>query len=140
MAMQSFFGDDWEEALDSLKSAPGALGGIMLSALRQVRPVDVAAFSLVVIGWAWAIGGHLVAGQGSAPLLALALLPTFLWLAAGAAGAVIFEVGGLGVRSLAYWESYVLILVFALFGSVSLRLAVAPGGRVVYPPPGPGEP
>ncbi|HXH23458.1 MAG TPA: hypothetical protein VNN10_15675 [Dehalococcoidia bacterium] len=131
--IQAFFGDDWEDAIDSLKSAPGALGGIMLSGLRQVRAVDVAAFGLVLAGWAWILGTYFDSGTDQqAWHVALGLLPLFLWLVAGAAGALIFEIGGLGPRTLAYWESYVLILVFALFGVVSLRVALSPDSRQVH--------
>src|SRR5689334_15213270 len=116
---QAFFGDDWDEAFDSLMSAPGALGGIALTAVRQVRAIDGAAFSLVVGGWLWLLFGFGVASDHQTLLLAVALAPTILWLAAGLAGALIFELGGLGVSILAYWESYVLMLLFALFGVAS---------------------
>ncbi len=129
---QAFFGDDWDEALDSLRSAPGALGGIALSALRQVRPIDLAAFSLVLAGWLWVAAGFIASDNDSIGLLALALLPSALWLAAGVAGALIFEISGIGVRILAYWEAYVLILLFAFFGVASLRLALNPTGSRIY--------
>ena len=130
--LQAFFGDDWEDTLDSLVAAPGALGGLSLTGLRQLRAVDFAALALVIAGWAWLIGGVLIEGNRNLALIGLALLPTFLWLAAGIAGALVFEVGGLGKRSLAYWESYVLIAIFALFGVASLRVALSPKGRRVY--------
>jgi hypothetical protein len=130
--IQAFFGDDWEDTFDSIAAAPGALGGLSLAGLRQFRPIDLVAFALVLAGWAWIGGGVLVGGDDRLGLVALALLPTLLWLAAGVAGALIFEVAGLGKGSLAYWESYVLILIFALFGVLSLRLALSPAGRRVY--------
>jgi hypothetical protein len=131
--LQAFFGDDWDDALDSLKSAPGALGGVMLSGLRQIRAVDAAAFGLVIAGWAWAIGAYVHGGTDQHTWhLALALAPTALWLLAGLAGALIFEIGGLGVRTMAYWESYVLMLVFAVFGVLSLRVALSPQGRQIH--------
>ena len=46
-----------------------------------------------------------------------------------------YRVGGFGPRSLAYWESYLLILLFAAFGAVSLRLAFNPKDRRVYRAP-----
>jgi hypothetical protein len=133
---QDFFGDDFEDALDSLKSAPGAFGNIVLAALRQLRPVDVAAFALVLAGWAFFAYG-IIAGHG-VWLLLLALLPTALWLAAGIAGGVIFHVGGIGYRSLGYWESYVLILTFSWLGVLALRLALNPYDRRIHraPPSG----
>ena len=45
---------------------------------------------------------------------------------------LVFEISGLGVGVLAYWESYALMLVFGLFGVVSLRLALNPRGVRVY--------
>ncbi len=131
VALPAFFGDDWEDALDSLMSAPGALGGLTLTALRQLRPVDGAAFVLVVAGWAWLVIGYGVLGERELWTTLLALLPTGLWLIAGVAGGLIFEISGLGARVLAYWESYVLVLLFALFGVASLRLALnVPGVRI----------
>ena len=48
--IQAFFGDGWADALDSLKSRRAALGGVMLSGLRQVRPLEALAFALVLAG------------------------------------------------------------------------------------------
>jgi hypothetical protein len=127
---QDFFGDDFEDALDSLKSAPGAFGNIVLAAIRQLKPVDVAAFALVLAGWAFFAYG-IVAGN-SLWLLLLALLPTALWLIAGMVGGVIFHVGGIGYRSLGYWESYVLILTFSWLGVLALRLALNPYDRRIH--------
>jgi hypothetical protein len=131
----TFFGDDWEDALDSIKSVPGAFGNIMLGAIRQVRPLDVAVFALVVAGWGWFVFGYMVAGDHRVGLLVLALLPTVLWLAAGAAGAIVFEVSGIGPRVLSYWESYVLILACSVLGVVTLRLALNPKDQRVYRAP-----
>ena len=130
--IQGFFGDDWEDALDSLKSVPGAFGNIVVAALRQLRLVDGAAFALVLAGWLWVVFGFGVAGDHSLALLLLALLPTLLWLAAGLIGGLVFQIGGIGSRSLAYWESYLLIGLFACFGLISLRLALNPRDRRVY--------
>ena len=130
--MQNFFGDDWDEALDSIVSAPGALGGLMLSCLRQVRAVDAAAFAIVLAGWA-SLALAAALGYGIPWWhLALAALPTVLWLAAGITGVIIFEVGGLGYRSLTYWEAYVLILLFSVLGVLSLRMALSPESRLVH--------
>ena len=128
----AFFGDDWEDALDSIKSAPGAFGNILVAAIRQVRPVDVVALGLVLAGWLWILFGFLLGEDHRSWLLVLSLLPMFGWLTAGVAGALIFEIGGIGPRVLSYWESYVLILFFSLFGLVSLRLALNPKDRRVY--------
>jgi hypothetical protein len=127
---QEFFGDDFEDAIDSLKSAPGAFGNILVAAVRQLRPVDIAAFALVLAGWAFLVYG-IVAGH-SAGLLLLSLLPTAFWLAAGIAGGIVFHVGGIGYRSLGYWESYVLILTFSCFGVLALRLALNPYDRRIH--------
>jgi purine-cytosine permease-like protein len=134
---QIFFGDDWEDAVDSVKSAPGALGGLALTAMRQLRAVDIAAFGLVVAGWAWLAAGFPGVSEPGNLHLTLAVFPTVLWFGAGIVGGLIFEVSGLGYRVLAYWEAYVLILLFALFGVTSLRIALNPHGRRVYrgPPP-----
>jgi hypothetical protein len=133
--LQDFFGDDWEETLDSLKSAPGAFGNLLVGAARQFRLIDAAALALVLGGWLWLVAGYGVLGDHRAGLVALALLPTVLWLAAGIAGGLIFEIGGIGLRSLAYWEAYLLILLCAVFGVVSLRLALNPRDRRVYRAP-----
>ncbi len=130
--IQAFFGDGWEDALDSLKSAPGALGGVMLSGLRQVRPLEALAFALVLAGWAFIIVTYFGSTDQRAWHIALGLLPALLWLAAGVAGALIFEIGGLGPRTMAYWESYALLLVFAVFGIVSLRVALSPDSRQIH--------
>ena len=131
----AFFGDDWDEAFDSIKSAPGAFGNIVVAASRQVRLVDIFALALVLAGWAWVILGFVVLEDHRTGLLALALLPTVLWLAAGIVGALVFEIGGIGPRVLGYWESYVLIGFFSLFGLISLRLALNPKDRLVYRQP-----
>jgi hypothetical protein len=128
--IQAFFGDDLEDALDSLKSAPGAFGNIMVAAVRQLRLVDVAAAALALAGLASFLYG-LNAGHGTGTLL-LSLAPAILWLAAGIAGGVIFHVGGIGYRSLGYWESYVLILIFSAFGLLALRLALNPRDRRIH--------
>jgi len=131
--LQAFFGDGWDDALDSLKSAPWALGGIMLSGLRQVRALDALAFALVVAGWLLIIETYVDgAVDQRAWHVALGLLPTLLWVTAGVAGGLMFEIGGLGARTLRYWESYVLILVFALFGVLSLRVALSPESRRIH--------
>jgi hypothetical protein len=124
--LQVFFGDDWSDALDSIKSAPGALGGVTLSFLRQLRLVDALGFAAVLAGWLW-LGAGIIAG-GNPELLPtlIALLPTAAWLVAGIIGALVFEISGLGPRVLGYWESYVIIALLALFGVVSLRLALNP--------------
>lgn len=127
---QDFFGDDFEDAVDSLKSAPGAFGNIVLAAVRQLRPVDVAAFSLVLAGWAFFAYG--IAAGHSVWLLLVSLLPMALWFAAGIAGGIIFHVGGIGYRSLGYWESYVLILTFSWLGVLALRLALNPYDRRIH--------
>jgi hypothetical protein len=130
--IQDFFGDDWEDTLDSLKSAPGAFGNMFVAVIRQVRLVDAAAFALVLMGWAWLIGGYGIDGNHSVALVLLSLLPTLLWLGAGVVGGLFFEIGGIGFRAMSYWESYLLIALFGCFGLISLRLALNPRDRHVY--------
>jgi FtsH-binding integral membrane protein len=132
---QEFFGDDLEETLDSIKSAPGAFGNILVAAVRQFRLVDAAAFALVVAGWL--LFAYALVEDAGVGLMLAALLPTALWLACGIAGGVIFHVGGIGYSSLRYWESYGLILIFSVFGLLALRLALNPHDRLIHraPPP-----
>lgn len=133
----NLFTADWEETFDSLKSTPGAFGNIFVAASRQVRAVDMAAFALVIAGWAWLVIGYGIAGDHRLALVLLAVPPMILWLAAGAIGGLTFEISGIGYRSLLYWESYLLIALFACFGTISLRLALNPGDRNVYRAAGP---
>jgi hypothetical protein len=129
--LQALFGDDLEDQLGSLLSAPGAFGNIIMGVARQVRLVDAVMFGLVVIGWGWIIFGFGVEANDNALLLALAVLPTVLWLLCGLVGGLIFEVGGVGWRALTYWEGYLLMLVFIASGVITLRLAMNPGDRQV---------
>ena len=137
--LQAFFGDDWEDAFDSLKSTPGAFGNILVAAIRQIRPIDSLAISLIAAGWLWLIARYGFAGDHSFELLLLALLPTLLWLLAGIIGGLVFEIGGIGLRSLGYWEAYLLIIPFAAFGAITLRLALNPRDRRVYRGPSTGS-
>src|SRR5262245_23024081 len=130
--VQAFFGEDLDDTLDSLLSAPGALGGVMLGTLRQLKPYDILAFAVVVAGWCWLIGGVELGSRRDALSVTLGVLPTIAWLAAGITGALVFEIAGLGKRGLGYWEAYVILVVVALFGVVSLRLALNPRDTRVY--------
>src|SRR4051795_6034962 len=89
--VQAFFGEDLDGTLDSLLSAPGALGGVMLGTLRQLKPYDLLAFALVGAGWGWLIGGVALSGRSDALSIALGVIPTIGWLAAGITGALVFE-------------------------------------------------
>lgn len=129
---QTFFGDDFEETLDSLLSAPGAFGNIIIGVARQVRIVDGAAFALVLSGWAWLFFGYTLNDNDDTLLLVLAVIPTVLWLTCGLIGGLFYEVSGVGWRILAYWEAYLLMLVFITMGVITLRLAVSPRDRKVY--------
>ena len=133
--LQAFFGDDIEEAWDSIRSVPGAFGNIVVGVIRQVRPVDAVAFAVVLAGLAWLIIGHVILGERHLGLYLLSILPLALWLVAGTVAGFIFHIGAIGRSSLAYWESYVLILLFACFGVISLRLALDPRDRRVYRSP-----
>jgi hypothetical protein len=130
--LQTFFGDDLEETLDSLLSAPGAFGNIIVGVVRQVRIVDAVMFALVILGWGWLVFGYALEDNDDTMLLSLAILPTVLWLFCGLVGGLIFEIGGVGWRTLAYWEAYLLMLVFIAMGVITLRLAVNPRDRQVY--------
>jgi hypothetical protein len=130
--LQEFFGDNIEETWDSIRSVPGAFGNILLASLRQIRPLDIAALGLVVAGLVWFCVGYVFADERSYLSLALSLLPLLLWLIAGLVGGFVFQIGAIGRHSLAYWESYVLLALFAMFGVISLRLALDPRDRRVY--------
>ena len=137
--LQAFFGDDLEEAWDSLRSVPGAFGNIIVAVVRQVRPVDALALTLVLTGIAWLVVGHVILGERRLFLDVISVLAVVLWLVAGIVGGFVFHIGAIGRGSLAYWESYMLIVFFALFGVISLRLALDPRDRRVYrttPPTG----
>jgi hypothetical protein len=137
--LQIFFGDDLEETLDSLRSVPGAFGNIIVAVIRQLRPIDGLAFAVVIAGLGWLIVGHFILGERHQVLAVASILPLVLWLVAGVVGGFVFHIGAIGRSSLAYWESYVLLLFFALFGVISLRLALDPRDRRVYraaPPAG----
>ena len=136
--LQAFFGNDVEEAWDSLRSVPGAFGNIFVGVIRQVRPIDALALATVMAGLVWLAIGHIVLGERGLVLYVSGVLPLLLWLTAGTIGGLIFNLGAIGRGSLAYWESYVLLLLFAAFGVISLRLALDPRGRRVYhaPPAG----
>jgi hypothetical protein len=130
--LQAFFGDDIEETWDSLRSVPGAFGNIIVAVMRQLRPVDVIAFAVVAAGLGWLVIGHIVLGERHLGLFLLSLLPLLLWLVAGLVGGLVFHIGAIGRGAFAYWESYVLVLFFAVFGVISLRLALDPRDRRVY--------
>ncbi len=130
--LQTFFGDDLEETLDSLLSAPGAFGNILVGVTRQVRLYDAAMLLLVFSGWGWLIFGYWLSDNDDTLLLVLSVLPTVLWLLCGLIGGLIFEVGGVGWRTLGYWEAYLLMLVFITMGAITLRIAISPSDRIVY--------
>jgi hypothetical protein len=125
-------GDEVENTLDSLLAAPGAFGNILVGVASQVRLYDVAFLGLMVAGWAWVVAGYLINDNENSLLLALAVLPTLAWVVCGVIGGLIYEVGGVGWRSLAFWESYLLMLMFIAAGPVTLRLAVNPKDRRIY--------
>jgi hypothetical protein len=130
--LQTFFGDDLEETLDSLLSAPGAFGNIIIGVARQVRLYDAALFLMVLSGWGWLVFGYAIGDNDDRLLIILAVLPTVVWLVCGLIGGLIFEVGGVGWRTLGYWEAYLLMLVFISMGFITLRIAVNPQDRIVY--------
>jgi hypothetical protein len=133
--IQAFFGEDLEDTWDSLLSVPGAFGNIVVAVFRQVRPIDAIAFAAVIAGLVWLLIGHFLLGERHFALYVSGLSPLVLWLIAGVAGGLVFHIGAIGRSSLAFWETYVLLLLFAAFGIISLRLALDPRGRRVYRSP-----
>ena len=136
--LQAFFGDDFEETLDSILAVPGAFGNIIVGVIRQIRPIDAVCFAFVAAGLLRLFVGHVILDERNLGLYLLSLLPLALWLAAGVIGGFVFHIGAIGRSSLAFWETYVLLLLFAAFGVISLRLALDPRDRRVYrsPPAG----
>lgn len=130
--LQEFFGEDLEDTWDSIRSVPGAFGNIVIGTLRQIRLLDIIALGVVGLGLAWFLFGGWLVEEQRAIISILSILPLALWLAAGIIGGLIFHIGAIGTRSLAYWESYALILLLGLFGVISLRLALDPRDRRVY--------
>jgi hypothetical protein len=133
--IQAFFGDDMEETWDSLRSVPGAFGNIFVGVIRQVGPIDMLAMAAVVAGLVWLFIGHVLLEYRDMALYVSGLMPLVLWIIAGVAGGLVFHVGAIGRGSLAFWETYVLLLLFAAFGVISLRLALDPRDRRVYRAP-----
>ena len=133
--IQAFFGEDLEDTWDSLRSVPGAFGNIVVGVARQVRPIDALAFAVVIAGLVSLFVGHFLLGERHFGLYLGGLLPLLLWLVAGVIGGLVFHLGAIGRSSLALWETYVLLLLFAAFGVISLRLAIDPRDRRVYRAP-----
>jgi hypothetical protein len=134
--LQSFFGDDWEDTWEAVLSAPGALGNVVVGAARQVRLVDFLALALMLAGAIWLVYGYGIKGDHPLGLTLLALLPMALWFGAGFIGGWLFVVGNIGLKALRYWESYLFIGMFVVFGTVSMRLAISPkDGRIHRPEP-----
>src|SRR5687768_16667917 len=129
---QGFFGDDWEDTIDSVLSVPGAFGNIVVAAVRQIKVWDALAMVIVVASILWLIGGYLYSGNHDATYAVPSLLATVAWLTSGTVAGFVFTVGGVGKRALWLWESYLLIGLFAVFGTVSLRIALNPKDRLVH--------
>jgi hypothetical protein len=125
-------GDDLEATWDRVRSAPGAFGNIFVGVIRQVRLPDVLAFGVVLTGLVWLVVGYAFFDQRGADHVLISLTPLALWFVAGVVAGFIFHVGAVGRQSLAYWESYMLILLFGVFGVISLRLALDPRDRRVF--------
>jgi hypothetical protein len=133
--LQGFLGDDWEDTLDSVLSVPGAFGNIVVAAVKQIRVWDAAAMVLVAVSLAWLLAGYLIGGNHDWKYAVPALLVTLAWLTCGAVGGVEFIFGGVGKRAFLLWESYLLVGLFAAFGTLSLRIALNPRDRLVHRPP-----
>ncbi len=91
--LQTFFGDDLEETLDSLLSAPGAFGNIFIGVAKQVRLFDGIVLALVFTGWGWLLFGYALGDNDDTLLLVLAIVPTAVWVLAGLIGGLVFEIG-----------------------------------------------
>jgi hypothetical protein len=132
---QGFLGDDWEDTLDSVLSVPGAFGNIVVAAVKQIRVWDAAAMVLVSASLLWLLFGYLISGNHDSLYAIPAALATFAWLACGTVGGVEFIFGGVGKRAFLLWESYLLVGLFAAFGTLSLRIALNPKDRLVHRAP-----
>jgi hypothetical protein len=133
--LQGFFGDDWEDTLDSVLSMPGAFGNICVAAVKQIKVWDAAAMLLVAASILWLLGGYLIGGNHDAKFAVGAVLAIGAWLTCGTIGGFFFTIGGVGKRSLLLWESYLLVALFAGFGTLSLRIALNPKDRLVHRAP-----
>jgi hypothetical protein len=132
---RKFFGDDWEDTLDSVLSVPGAFGNIVVAAVKQIKVWDAVAMVLVVASVLWLLVGYLISGDHDWKPTTLALVAIVAWLTCGTVGGFFFTIGGVGKRSLWLWESYLLVGLFAAFGTVSLRIALNPKDRLVHRAP-----
>lgn len=133
--LQAFFGDDLEETWDSILAVPGAFGNIIVAVIRQIRPIDALFFALVLAGLTRLAVGHFILDERHLSLYVFCLLPLVAWLTVGIIGGFVFHIGAIGRSSLAFWETYVLLLLFAVMGVISLRLALDPRERRVYRSP-----
>jgi hypothetical protein len=130
-----FFGDDLEDTLDSVLSVPGAFGNIVVAAVKQIKVWDAAAMLLVAAGLLWLLVGYLISGDHDWKPAVAAVVAIVAWLACGTVAGFFFTIGGVGKRSMLLWESYLLIGLFAAFGTLSLRIALNPKDRLVHRAP-----
>jgi hypothetical protein len=130
-----FFGDDFEDTLDSVLSVPGAFGNIVVAAVKQIKVWDAAAMLLVAASLIWLIVGYLISGNHDAKYAIGAVLAIVAWLTCGTVAGFFFTIAGVGKRSMLLWESYLLIGLFAAFGTLSLRIALNPKDRLVHRAP-----
>ena len=129
---QGFFGDDLEDTIDSVLSVPGAFGNIVVAAVRQIKPWDALAMVLVLASLGWLLFGYLLSDNHDSTYATIALLTIGAWFISGTVAGFFFTIGGVGKRALWLWESYLLIGLFAAFGTVSLRIALNPKDRLVH--------
>jgi len=132
---QGFFGDDWEDTLDSVLSVPGAFGNIVVAAVKQIKVWDAAAMLLVAVSLIWLLVGYLISGNHEAKYAIGAVVAIVAWLTCGTVAGFFFTIAGVGKRSMLLWESYLLIGLFAAFGTLSLRIALNPKDRLVHRAP-----
>jgi hypothetical protein len=132
---RKFFGDDWEDTLDSVLSVPGAFGNIVVAAVKQIKVWDALAMVLVAASVLWLTVGYLISGNHEARYAVAAVLVIVAWLTCGTVAGFFFTIGGVGKRSMLLWESYLLIGLFAAFGTLSLRIALNPKDRLVHRAP-----
>ena len=104
---------------------------------RALPPVDAVALCDDALRRLAGTGARvvLISGNHDSLYAVPAALATFAWLACRTVGGVEFIFGGVGKRAFLLWESYLLVGLFAGFGTLSLRIALNPKDRLVHRAP-----